>query len=211
MNAIAGGQGDRLTELTDREAIARSLIEPRAFEAVFHRHFRAIHRYLARRVGEELAEELAAETFTVAFARRGTFNRETPDCKAWLYGIAAKLASAHRRREVRRLRAYARSAERLVGSPDDSLGRLDAQSQAPHLAKALADLSARQRDVLLLYAIADLSYEEIGVALGIATGTVRSRIHRARANVTRALEQGIARERAPRQPAAHTRQWRRDR
>jgi RNA polymerase sigma factor (sigma-70 family) len=174
---------------------------------VFHRHFAAIHRYLARRVGEELAHELAAETFTVAFARRATFNRETPDCKAWLYGIAAKLASSHRRREVRRLRAYARSAERLVGSPDETVGRLDAQSQAPHLANALAELSPRQRDVLLLYAIADLSYEEIAAALGIATGTVRSSLHRARANVTRALEHAIGGERAPGRPAAHGRPW----
>jgi RNA polymerase sigma-70 factor, ECF subfamily len=188
MNAIATGPGADLTELTDAEAIARSLTQPRAFEAVFHRHFVVIHRYLARRLGEDLAEELAAETFSIAFARRATFKAQTPDCKAWLYGIAAKLASMHHRGEVRRLRAYARSAERLVGTLDDTIGRLDSQSRAPHLARALADLSARQRDVLLLYAVADLSYPEIATALGISTGTVRSRIHRARAQVSRALE-----------------------
>ena len=181
-----------MIEPTDADAIARSLTEPRAFETVFERHFAAVHRYLARRVGEELAQELAAETFTIAFARRATFEPRTPSCAAWLYGIAVRLASMHRRREVRRLRAYARSAEHGVDDPDDALGRLDAQTEAPRLAAALADLPARQRDALLLYALSELSYEEIAVALEISTGTVRSRIHRARASLSRALQRPIA-------------------
>lgn len=45
---------------------------------------------------------------------------------------------------------------------------------------ALAELDARDRDTLLLYVWADLSYEEISAALAIPVGTVRSRIHRAR-------------------------------
>ena len=44
----------------------------------------------------------------------------------------------------------------------------------------LAGLSPRQRDVLLLYAWAELEYEEIAQALGLPIGTVRSRLHRAR-------------------------------
>src|SRR5918998_2880175 len=118
MNAITATRGVRMIEPTDADAIARSLTEPRAFETVFHRHFAAVHRYLARRVGEELAQELAAETFTIAFARRASFEPRTPGCAPWLYGIAVRLASMHRRREVRRLRAYARSVERAADHPD---------------------------------------------------------------------------------------------
>ena len=55
------------------------------------------------------------------------------------------------------------------------------------LAAALAGLPAGDRDVLLLIAWADLSYEETAAALGIPVGTVRSRLHRARRKVREAL------------------------
>ena len=60
------------------------------------------------------------------------------------------------------------------------LDRLDAEVSGPRLADALARLNARDRDVLLLFAWADLSYREIAYALDIPIGTVRSRLNRAR-------------------------------
>jgi DNA-directed RNA polymerase specialized sigma24 family protein len=59
------------TPATDGEVIAGSVREPEAFVAIFERHFREIHRYLARRVGGELADDLAAEAFAEAFRMRG--------------------------------------------------------------------------------------------------------------------------------------------
>ena len=68
---------------------------------------------------------------------------------------------------------------------------MDAQvtASAAHrdLARALATLSAGDRDVLLLIAWADLSYDEVAHALGIPIGTVRSRLHRARKKTRTAL------------------------
>ena len=55
------------------------------------------------------------------------------------------------------------------------------------LAAALAALSTRDRDVLLLIAWGDLTYEEVADALGIPIGTVRSRLHRARSHLRAAL------------------------
>jgi len=55
------------------------------------------------------------------------------------------------------------------------------------LAAALAGLPAGDRDVLLLIAWADLSYDEVAVALNIPVGTVRSRLHRARRKTREAL------------------------
>lgn len=66
---------------TDAEAIAASLSEPRAFVAVFDRHFDAIHRYLRRRVGKEIADELASETFAQAFEHRRRFDGRRPDAR----------------------------------------------------------------------------------------------------------------------------------
>ncbi len=64
--------------------------------------------------------------------------------------------------------------------------KLTAQATRPGLARAIAKLPVRQRDVVLLHAWADLDYEQIAVALGIPVGTVRSRLHRARGALRKA-------------------------
>ena len=167
---------------SDAQIIAASRVEPLAFAAVLDRHYDAVHRYLARRVGSDLADDLAAETFTTAFDVRRRYDTAHPDARPWLFGIATNLLRHHRRGEARRLRAYAR-----LDRPDDSDGgfggveaRLDAGRAGSAIADALTHLSAGDRDVLLLFAWADLRYEEIAVALRIPVGTVRSRLHRAR-------------------------------
>jgi RNA polymerase sigma factor (sigma-70 family) len=169
----------------DCDAIASSSDRPECFEAVFDRHATAIYRYLRRRVGAGLAEELTGETFARAFRARHRFDHRSESALPWLYGIAANLLRTHRRTEERRLRAYARAAERgLEPPPDaDSDRRLDAVALRPALATALADLPHAQREVLLLHAWADLSHQEIAAALGLSAGTVRSRLHRARVHV----------------------------
>ena len=185
MTAPAEGAGTP----SDREVIVSSFERPECFEVVFERHATAIYRYLRRRVGGTLAEELTAETFARALRARRRFDRRGESALPWLFGIAANLLRMHRRAEERRLRAYARAADRgLTPSPSsDSDHRLDAGALRPALAAALADLPDAQREVLLLHAWADLSHEEIAAALGISAGTVRSRLHRARAHVAERL------------------------
>jgi RNA polymerase sigma-70 factor (ECF subfamily) len=184
---IASAEGARAP--SDRDVIAFSRERPECFEALFDRHGETIYRYLRRRVGAALAEELAAETFARAFRARRRFDRRGESALPWLYGIAANLLRMHRRGEERRLRAYARAIERGF-EPSlnaDSDQRLDAAALRPALVEALARLPHAQREVLLLHAWAELSHEEIAIALGISAGTVRSRLHRARAHVAERL------------------------
>jgi RNA polymerase sigma factor (sigma-70 family) len=95
----------------------------------------------------------------------------------------------HRRAEERRLRAYARAAQaQRRDELDDPNDRVDARAAAPALAAALAALSESDREVLLLFAWAELSYDEIATAVGIPVGTVRSRLYRARCKVQTCLE-----------------------
>lgn len=176
---------------SDRDVIAASFERPECFEAVFERHATAVYRYLRRRGGAALAEELTAETFARAFRARRRFDRRHGSALPWLYGIALNLLRMHRRTEERRLRAYARAAEggsELPGSADSD-HRLDAAALRPALVAALADLPRAQREVLLLHAWAELSHEEIAVALSISPGTVRSRLHRARLYIAERLPQ----------------------
>jgi RNA polymerase sigma factor (sigma-70 family) len=173
----------------DTDLIAASLAEPARFAELFDRHYPAILGYLRRRVGHQLADDLAAETFTLAFRRRHQYRGEHPDAAAWLYGIAGNLLRQHTRSEARRLRAYARVGPDPIG-PDIGDGvaeRIDATAAARRAALAVADLPSEQREVLLLLAWAELDYAGIARALGVPTGTVRSRLHRARRRLRRQL------------------------
>ncbi|MET8141452.1 RNA polymerase sigma factor [Sphaerisporangium sp. NPDC005288] len=172
----------------DSTVIARSLEQPEMFAVVFDRHADEMFRYAARRLGAELAEDVVAETFLVAFRQRARYDLARPDARPWLYGITTNVASQHRRAERRRTRAAARVAADRPGTFDErSDERVAAQQLQPRLARALGALSARERDLLLLVAWADLSYEDVAEALGIPAGTVRSRLHRVRVKLRRAL------------------------
>ncbi|MEV4758929.1 RNA polymerase sigma factor [Micromonospora sp. NPDC049559] len=184
--------GTRALPVQDGDAalIARSLREPEDFATVFDRHYPRIHGYVARRLGPGLADDVAAETFLVAFARRERYDLTHPDAGPWLYGIASNLISQHHRAEQRRYRAMARAGADEVsdGHAEEVAVRLDAQARRAPLAAALAGISKRDRDVLLLVAWAGLTSEEAGRALGIPAGTARSRLHRARKKIRAALD-----------------------
>jgi len=172
---------------SDADCLARSLNEPTAFELIFDRHFGAVHRYLHRRAGRDLADELTAETFALAFSRRESC-RASGSVLPWLYGIATHLLHRHRRSERRQLHAYSRSGvDRWVTYEDEADARVDGSSLDARLAGALAAMRPRERDALLLYALADLSYEEVALALDVPVGTVRTWLHRARATAQREL------------------------
>jgi len=173
--------------LSDSDLIGESLRSPAVFFELFDRHFQPLHRFLqARGVGDGAAD-LAAETFVVAFRRRASFDRGRADARPWLFGIALNLARNEARSERRRLRALPSLVERPDATDADVVARLD--SQAMPLREALAGLAEDERDVLLLYAGEELTYEEIADALGVAVGTVKSRLHRARTKVRAKLEQ----------------------
>jgi RNA polymerase sigma factor (sigma-70 family) len=152
----------------------------RSFEDAFEAEFPSLHRYLARRLGSSLADELAAETFTVAFRNWDRLDSSRP-VRPWLYGIAANLVRHHWRKEQRMLRAYGRSGVDPVFADDEAtLDRVDAEALHRELADVLAGLRPEDREILLLDAWTELSDSEIADALGLAVGTVKSRLSRTR-------------------------------
>src|SRR3954451_2604566 len=151
---------------------------PQRFHAVVDRHFDAVAAYLARRVGPDTAEDLAQEVFVTAFRKRHRFDASFASARPWLLGIANKAIAGHRRAEKRQLELYRRVAtepeRREVVRPDFD----------PDLFAGLTALNRCDRDALLLHVWGDLAYEDIALALDIPVGTVRSRIHRARRQLT---------------------------
>ncbi|MFE3451370.1 RNA polymerase sigma factor [Nonomuraea sp. NPDC059194] len=173
----------------DDELIRDSLADPEQFAELFDRYSGMLYRYVSRRLGPEPAEDLVGETFLVAFSKRHRYDTSYTDARPWLFGILTKLLSRHHRGEAARYRALLRVPQDGVAeSPAERVASgVTAQAARPLLARALAALPARDRDVLLLVAWGDLAYEEVAQALSIPVGTVRSRLNRARRKVRAAL------------------------
>jgi RNA polymerase sigma factor (sigma-70 family) len=173
----------------DAAVIESSRGEPERFAVLFDRHAPHIHRYLARRAGREVADDLVAETFLAAFAKRARYDLSRPDARPWLYGIATNLVGQHRRDEARQYRiSQAATAEPEVpGHAERVAADVTARAMRPLLDAALAALPTGDRDVLLLIAWEQLTYQEVSQALAIPVGTVRSRLHRARTKVRQVL------------------------
>lgn len=177
--------------LDDAELLRRSVEDSELFEEIFERHYDAILRYGRQRLGHDVGEEIAARTMVIAFDRRAGFDARFRSARPWLFGIATNLIRHHIRDE----RVHMAALSRLPIDPDlddeETVDRLDANRRRPLLLKALMELRLEDRDAFILLAVSGLTYTEIANALGIAEGTVGSRIHRARhtmREVIRALE-----------------------
>lgn len=172
---------DPVGYVNDGEAIRASLEDSAAFQSVFDRHYSRIFSYLAGRVGPSEAEDLASDVFVAAFRQRATFHDDATNAAPWLYGIAANLARRHHRSTSRRARAFGRAAGGSeVWFDQELIDRVDAQRRVAALSAELGRLRSKDREVLYLYSLADLSYAEISEALEIPIGTVRSRLSRTR-------------------------------
>ena len=177
------------TQTSDADLIARSLADPDLFTAVFDRHSGEILRYVYARLGPDLAEDVTAETFLAAFGCRSKYDGAWPDARPWLYGIAVRQIRRHRRVEARRLRVLLSA---LADGPaedhsDRAVARVTAQRLGPRLAAAVAALPRQDRELLLLFAWAELSYADAATALGTTTSAVKARLHRIRVRMRQEL------------------------
>ncbi|WP_433792962.1 RNA polymerase sigma factor [Actinoplanes sp. CA-252034] len=175
--------------MSDAAVIEASHRDPEEFGLVYDRYAPMLYRFAFRRLGAEAAEDVVAETFIAAFRRRASYDLSRADARPWLFGILVKEISRHHRVETTwlRLAASAPAPQIDEGLADRVAEAVSAAATSGVLAAALAGLKARDRDVLLLIAWGDLSYEETATALGIAIGTVRSRLNRARRQIRTVL------------------------
>ena len=177
-------------DLSDGEIIGASLADPSLFEHIFRRHYRAVYRYGVRAAGRDDGADIAAEVFVRAFAGRHRFDVRYASARPWLLGIAAHLVADL----YRRLEREGRALGRLVGRPGERVefeqaaaDRLDAHASVEAIRNLLAGLRPEERDVVGLFALADLSYQQIAEALQIPVGSVKSRLSRARSHIRNLL------------------------
>lgn len=154
----------------------------REFRALYDAHFDFVWGSL-RRLGarESDALDLAQKVFLVAHQKLGEFEGRAR-VTTWLFAICQRVASDYRRSApVRREVAMdERELERAGEAHGVALEALEAKQRA-RLAEAILDtLPEPQRVVLVLFELEELSGEAIAERLGIAVGTVRSRLRLAR-------------------------------
>jgi len=170
----------------DGDVVARAMAgDRRSFALLVHEHGRALHAYLARRAGHQVADDLLTEVWLRAWRSRGSYDTGWSDPRPWLYGIARNVLRGHWRLRVDHPGPTFQFAEDPWPAVDDRL----AASRLGHvLEAALAELGEELRDVILLVAWEQLTPAEVAVVLGIPPGTVRSRLHRARQALQRAVD-----------------------
>lgn len=173
-------------------------LEPR-FAAVYLEHVDYVWTNL-RRLGVPWTEldDAVQETFIVAFRRWDDFDSQLR-WRSWLFGIARRIASHHRRGSGRRLRlvdAVHREPTPTMGAgpedPDDVVAHKDAARLVQHF---LDTLPPRRREVFILAEIEGMTGASIADTLGLPANTVWSRLRAGRESFARYLQTLRARER----------------
>jgi RNA polymerase sigma-70 factor, ECF subfamily len=182
--------GDDTGLSTDADVVVASWDEPSAFAVLFDRHAGVVCRFVAGRAPRNDIDDLVSETFVAAFRSRKRYDRHYDDARPWLLGIAVNVLRHHYRAEARRRRRpWSSQPEEPTGDHAEGVASgLDARSGWEHVVRALSQLDDRYREVLLLTASADLTYEEMARALGVPVGTVRSRVARGRRQLRELLD-----------------------
>ena len=163
--------------------------EPLSWDAIVIEHSARVYRLAYRLTGNKHdAEDLTQEVFVRVFRSLSTYTPGT--FEGWLHRITVNLfLDQMRRRQRIRIDAIGPDAEALESNAGDlQPERGYEQANLDHdVQRALDALPPRYRAAVVLCDIEDLSYQEIAVTLGVKLGTVRSRIHRARAMLRRSL------------------------
>jgi RNA polymerase sigma-70 factor (ECF subfamily) len=162
-------------------------VDEAGFAALFEAHYGAVVAYARRRgVSWDEAHDVAAEVFRVAWRRSQRVPPEAP--RPWLLAVARRCLANHRRAGLRWRGLVDRAASAFGAAPPPP-GPEDVATDTAdeELARALASLPARDREVLWLVAWDGLTHAEVARVLGISASGVSNRVVRARARLRRAL------------------------
>ncbi len=175
---------------TDEQLLTRiSKGEAHAFTQLFRRRQGQIYRFALHMTGvAAVADDVTQDVFMIVMREAGTYRRGESGVMPWLCGIARNCARQRLRRDrmfepLETLAPLENDGSNAVGGvvqvdPVDDLMR--AQGIA-RVRMAVLSLPVRYREVIVFCELQEMTYAETAQALGCAIGTVRSRLHRARA------------------------------
>ncbi|MEM6292630.1 MAG: sigma-70 family RNA polymerase sigma factor [Myxococcota bacterium] len=149
-----------------------------AGDALFNRHFAAVHRFFRNKVHEESLEDLVQQTFMACVEGRERF-RSDSTFRTYLFGVAHNLLREHyRKRKKADVLDFAETSVQDAGmGPTTLVGRRQEQRI---LLEALRRIPIDAQIVLELYYWEELSASQTAAVLGIPEGTVRGRVRKAK-------------------------------
>ena len=182
-----------LPEMDDELLIRMRSGDERAFVALYRRRQAAIYRFALHMSGlATVAEDVTQEVFLALIREECGFDPQRGTLSGYLFGIARKLVLRH----VERGRPDVALETDMDSSPlpelmvnDDPLADLIDREGIEALRRSVLALPRRYREVVVLCDLEEVDYGEAAVVLGCPIGTVRSRLHRARALLLEKLSQ----------------------
>jgi RNA polymerase sigma-70 factor (ECF subfamily) len=160
--------------------------DEQALAELFGRHRLAVHRYAVHMCGATNADDVVQETFLALIHQLDRFDPERGTVRSYLLGIARRQAA---RRFAGPIEAALEedSSSTPNASGDDPLADLTRAEAIAAVRAAIATLPANYREAVVLCELNEMDYAEAAAAIGCPIGTVRSRLHRARAILVRKL------------------------
>lgn len=158
-----------------------------ALRLIAHRYREKVYQFVVWLTEPQCAEDLTQDVFVEVYRSAGSF-RHKSSFRTWLYSIAKNVCRGYQRSQRYRLSSSIEALdEPLLDDNSDPYNSVVHSEAHQALRRALEQLTLDQRVTLLLKEWEDLSYIEIAEVLEVRVGTVRSRLHTARAMLAERL------------------------
>src|SRR5690349_13765507 len=157
-----------------------------AFGVLFDRHAKAVYNHCFRLTASWAeAEDHLQATFLLAWRKRAEVRLERESALPWLLTVATNVVRNEQRSLMRRLKNLRRVGEEpaVPDHADLVAERLDDQRRMKELLRAVARLPRNEREALALCVWAEVSYADAAAVLGIAEGSVRARVSKAKSKL----------------------------
>ena len=160
--------------------------KPEALTWLFRRRQADVYRFALHMSGAAaLADDVTQDVFLIVMREAARYQAGRSSVTAWLCGIARNCVRQRLEREGRHERLDGTTEDdagrQLPAVLPDPLGEMTRVERVAMLRRAVLALPVRYREVVVLCDLEELSYAEAADSLGCAIGTIRSRLHRARA------------------------------
>ncbi|HEX6389926.1 MAG TPA: RNA polymerase sigma factor [Solirubrobacteraceae bacterium] len=178
----------------DEDLLVAARDDPEAFGAFYRRHADAVLNYLLLRTRDaDRSLDLTAETFAIALAHRRRYRPERGPARAWLFGIAKNVLRDSHRKAASATKTRRKLGMQILAFDDAELERvealIDAQRSAVPLTCLVEGLAPEQREAVLARVVDERDYRDISAELDVSEHTVRQRVSRGLARLTKLKEE----------------------
>ncbi len=164
--------------MTDEQLARLALRQRDAFGELYLRYADRIFRYAAGRTGSRtVADDDLNDTMVGALEGLHRYDSDKGSFASWLFTIASRRIADHARRRVQLWRFLDRRGANTID--DDLLDALIRAEDQEHIRLAVQRLPKRQREIVLLRYVAELSFRDVARVLGVSEGAARMRVNRA--------------------------------